>query len=79
MTGVRAGRIQQVSDKPIHTVNYKLTEITAHQFLMDITDVVDSNPTAARYSITYVDKFKMQRVMIMEVNPIATRAIPQKH
>jgi hypothetical protein len=75
MTGVRAGRIPQVTDeKPIQSTNFRLDKMSALDFLHDITDVVDSNPVSARYSITYVDRFKMQRYMILEVMPLATRS-----
>lgn len=64
--------------KPIQSTNFRLDKMSALDFLLDITDVVDSNPQSARYSITYIDRFKLQRYMIIEVMPYATRVEPTK-
>jgi AAA+ ATPase superfamily predicted ATPase len=79
MTDVRAGRIPPVADNVVRAGTFRLAEMTALEFLLQITDVMDSNPETARHTITYVDRFKMQRVMIMEVNPVVTRSQSKEH
>lgn len=46
---------------------FKLGEITAQEFLAEVADTMDENPDVKLFTIRFLDSFKQERVMSLEL------------
>lgn len=59
--------------------SFRLSTMTAHEFLCQITDTIDSNPDLKAFTIRYVDRFKTERLMTLELQDHRVKVDPTEH
>jgi len=49
---------------------FELESMTAHDFLCEIAENIDNRPDVKMFSIRFVDKFRTERLMTLELQPV---------
>lgn len=61
---------------PTKPRSFDLEGVSAYQFLNDIAETIDNSPKLTAFTIRFVDRFRVERLMTLELYPIGEKAEP---
>jgi len=64
---------------PTQPQSYALDKVTAQEFLNEIAETIDGHPHIKMFTVKFVDRFNIERMMCMELIPHGVRAKPTEH
>jgi hypothetical protein len=68
-----------MTPEPIERKPFRLSKITAHEFLCEIAENIDNMPDVKMFTIRFVDNFRVERMMSLELQPLGWKMDKTEH